>query len=86
MKRILVGILCMFLGIGTADAVFAQAGADLPKPSTAPEGSNKGGEVRGLNRADEVAGGHGRQGRERAREAQQQRPDKPDRPGHGRIR
>jgi hypothetical protein len=35
-------------------------------PHCSPSQSNKGGEVRGLNRANEVAGDHGQQGRDNA--------------------
>lgn len=41
--------------------------------------ANRGGEVRGLDRADQVAGEHGPQGRDNAREAQMARPDRGDR-------
>lgn len=54
-----------------------------PAPRSKPESheqSDKGGQLRGLDRADEMAGEHGRQGRERAREAQANRPQKPERP------
>jgi len=39
-------------------------------PHCSPSQSNKGGEVRGLNRADEVAGEHGQHGRDNAAEKQ----------------
>jgi len=41
--------------------------------------SNAGGEVRGLDRADQVAGEHGQQGRDNARVAQTERPNRPER-------
>ena len=41
--------------------------------------SNAGGELRGLDRADHVAGGHGREGRENARMMQMERPHRPER-------
>lgn len=41
--------------------------------------SNSGGELRGLDRADHVAGEHGREGRDNARMMQMERPNRPDR-------
>lgn len=41
--------------------------------------SNAGGEVRGLDRADQVAGEHGREGRDNARAAQMDRPNRIER-------
>lgn len=41
--------------------------------------SNTGGELRGLDRADHVAGEHGREGRENARMMQMDRPNRPER-------
>lgn len=41
--------------------------------------SNAGGELRGLDRADHVAGEHGREGRENARMMQMDRPHRPER-------
>lgn len=41
--------------------------------------SNAGGELRGLDRADQVAGEHGREGRENARMMQMDRPNGPER-------
>lgn len=41
--------------------------------------SNAGGELRGLDRADQVAGEHGREGRENARAVQMDRPNRPER-------
>lgn len=46
-----------------------------------PSTSNKGGQLRGLDRADQAAGEHGQQGRETARDAQQNRPNPSERPG-----
>src|SRR5215831_1450076 len=50
-------------------------------PKEQPSKSNKGGQLRGLDRADQVAGEHGEQGRERARDAQLNRPNTPERSG-----
>lgn len=41
--------------------------------------ANQGGELRGLDRADQVAGDHGQQGRDNARAAQMDRPNRPER-------
>jgi hypothetical protein len=41
--------------------------------------SNSGGELRGLNRADHVAGDHGQQGRDNARAVQMDQPNRPER-------
>lgn len=41
--------------------------------------SNAGGEIRGLDRADQAAGEHGRQGRDNARAAQMDRPNRVER-------
>lgn len=41
--------------------------------------SNSGGELRGLDRADQVAGDHGQQGRDNARAVQMERPNRPER-------
>jgi hypothetical protein len=38
--------------------------------------SNSGGELRGLDRADHVAGDHGREGRDNARTAQMDQPNR----------
>lgn len=54
--------------------------SNLP-PKEQPRKSNKGGQLRGLDRADQVAGEHGQQGRERARDAQLNRPNTPERSG-----
>jgi len=50
-------------------------------PKERPSKSNKGGQLRGLDRAAQVAGEHGEQGRERARDAQLNRPNTPERSG-----
>ena len=41
--------------------------------------SNEGGEIRGLNRADQMAGEHGRQGRDHDQMIQMDRPNRPER-------
>lgn len=79
---------------GRDDLRVAQAGdvrqedrqADRREDRREDRRSNAGGEVRGLDRADQVAGEHGREGRDRARAAQMDRPsrmeraDRPQRP------
>lgn len=44
--------------------------------------SNSGGELRGLDRAAQVAGDHGQQGRDHARDVQMERANRPDRLDH----
>lgn len=44
--------------------------------------SNSGGELRGLDRASQVAGDHGQQGRDHARDVQMERANRPDRLDH----
>jgi len=62
--------------------------AQTPSSPTAPpasaekeQRSNKGGQLRGLDRADQAAGEHGQQGRDRARDAQLNRPNFSERTG-----
>jgi hypothetical protein len=50
-------------------------------PKEQPSTSNKGGQLRGLDRADQAAGEHGQQGRETARDAQLNRPSPSERSG-----
>jgi len=90
-----VAIVWVCGGISVAEA---QTGQPVPQPLTSsaastppsPPGSNKGGELRGLDRADQAAGEHGQQGRENARAAQGKRPAMATPPmrapqgGHGR--
>jgi hypothetical protein len=52
----------------------------LPAPDK-EQPSNKGGQLRGLDRADQAAGEHGQQGRDRARDAQLNQPNPFDRTG-----
>jgi hypothetical protein len=51
-----------------------------PVSSGKTEQSNKGGQLRGLDRADQAAGQHGQQGRDTARDAQLNRPNHPEQP------
>jgi hypothetical protein len=87
MKRnIVVLSLCvaMIAPVLTTKA-FGQAKPNIPTPPPASSGkneqSNKGGQLRGLDRADQAAGEHGQQGRETARDAQLNRPDRSERAG-----
>lgn len=70
-------------------ALSATAIAQTPsnRPTTPPasidkgEAGNKGGQQRGLDRADQAAGAHGQQGRESARDAQLNQRNEPMRSG-----
>ncbi len=99
MKRnqIVARLFVVMIGLAFSTMAFAQATPDAStRPSTSAgnnERSNKGGQLRGLDRADQAAGEHGQQGRDTARDArlnhpsrferlgQPERPVKPDRPG-----
>jgi hypothetical protein len=101
--RIMTSVLATIIAVAISGITFAQTtppGPGTPEQSTSspgtPEQSNRGGALRGLDRADEVAGEHGKQGRDRARAAQEranrperserpdrpQRPERPERPGN----
>lgn len=84
MKRRIAGSLFAAMIAFSAMAV-AQTPSDTPVPPPASlekhEQSNKGGQLRGLDRADQAAGQHGRQGRDNARDAQLNRPNVPERSG-----
>ena len=56
-------------GAFAASVLMAGAAQAVCDPHCSPK-SNKGGDVRGLNRANEVAGEHGQQGRDNAAEKQ----------------
>lgn len=86
MKRKMV--MSLFIGMIAAVfnvVAFAQATPNNPTPPPASSGkneqSNKGGQLRGLDRADQAAGDNGQQGRETARDAQLNRPAHPERSG-----
>lgn len=55
---------------------------DRQQDRQADRRSNSGGELRGLDRADQVAGDHGQQGRDHARDVQMERPHRIDRLDH----
>ena len=96
MKQKLAGTLFVSM-IGLSAMAIAQTPSNPPTtpPPSIDKGqaSNKGGQQRGLDRADQAAGEHGRQGRESARDAQlnqrneltrsgpPNRPTRPARPG-----
>ncbi len=71
---------------GRDDVRMAQAGdvrqEDRQADRREDRRSNVGGEVRGLDRADQVAGDHGQQGRDNARAVQTDRPNRPERVEH----
>lgn len=86
MKEIIVVSLFVWM-IATVfnTAAIAQVMPDVPTPPPASSGkneqANKGGQLRGLDRADQAAGQHGQQGRETARDAQLNRQTHPERSG-----
>lgn len=78
--------LSLLLSSVSMTALFAQVGdvrqedrGVRQEDRRADRRSNSGGELRGLDRADQVAGDQGQQGRDNAREAQMARPDRSDR-------
>ena len=64
---------------GGDDIRVAQAGDVRQEDRREDRRSNVGGELRGLDRADQVAGEHGQQGRDNARAVQMDRPNRPER-------
>lgn len=66
-------------GRGRDDNRVAQAGDVRQEDRREDRRANTGGELRGLDRADQVAGEHGREGRENARAVQMDRPNRPER-------
>jgi len=99
MKRnqIVASLFAVMIVLAFSTMAFAQTRLEAPTTPPASSGknerSNKGGQLRGLDRADQAAGEHGQQGRDTARDAQlnqpsrserlgqPERPVKPDRPG-----
>lgn len=80
-RKMMVSLLVLMIALIYNTTTFAQA---MPDASTSPPASsgtngqgNKGGQLRGLDRADQVAGQHGQQGRETARDAQLKRQTHP---------
>ena len=70
----IVSLFVLMTAFTFTTTTFAQARQEHSTPPSASsdngERSNKGGQLRGLDRADQVAGQHGQQGRERARDVQ----------------
>ncbi len=64
-KQVLVASLVAVFSIGVS--TFALAQHDRRSELMNPYGSNNGGVVRGLDRADQVAGDHGKHGRDNAK-------------------
>jgi hypothetical protein len=85
-RRMMLSLFVLMTAFTFNTTTFAQARPDAstPPPSDSSdngERSNKGGQLRGLDRADQVAGQHGQQGREIARDAQLNRQTHPERSG-----
>ena len=84
-RKMMVSLLVLMIAFIFNTTTFAQATPDAstsPPPSSGTNGqSNKGGQLRGLDRADQAAGQHGQQGRETARDAQLKRQTHPERSG-----
>ena len=84
-RKMMLSLFVLMIAFTFNTTTFAQARPDAstPPPASSDNGerSNKGGQLRGLDRADQVAGQHGQQGRERARDAQLNRQTHPERSG-----
>jgi hypothetical protein len=84
-RRMMVSLFVLMIAFTFTTTTFGQARPDAstPPPASSDNGerSNKGGQLRGLDRADQAAGQHGQQGRERARDAQLNRQTHPERSG-----
>jgi len=84
-RKMIVSLLVLMIAFTFNTTTFAQATPDASAPPPALPGknerSNKGGQLRGLDRADQAAGQHGQQGRETARDAQRNRQPHPERSG-----
>ena len=84
-RKMMLSLFVLMIAFTFNTTTFAQARPDASTPPSASsdngERSNKGGQLRGLDRADQVAGQHGQQGRERARDAQLNRQTHPERSG-----
>ena len=83
--KMMMSLLVLMIAFIFNTTTFAQATPDASAPLPASSGTNgqgnKGGQLRGLDRADQAAGQHGQQGRETAREAQLKRQTHPERSG-----
>lgn len=84
-RNMMVGLLVLMIAFIFHTTTFAQATPDAatsPPVSSSTDGQgNKGGQLRGLDRADQAAGQRGQQGRETARDAQLKRQTHPERSG-----
>ena len=84
-RKMIVSLLVLMIAFTFNTTTFAQATPDASAPPPASSGTNgqanKGGQLRGLDRADQAAGQHGQQGRETARDAQLNRQPHPERSG-----
>jgi len=84
-RQMMVSLLVLMIAFIFNTTTFAQVSPDAStSPPASPgkhERSNNGGQLRGLDRADQVAGQHGRHGRETARDAQLNRQLHPERSG-----
>lgn len=82
-RKIMASLFAVTILLAFSTMAVAQARPDAPPPASAGknERSNKGGQLRGLDRADQAAGEHGQQGRDTARDAQLNRSSGPERLG-----
>jgi hypothetical protein len=84
-RKKLVSLLFLMIAFIFNTTTFVQAMPDASAPPPASSSTNgqanKGGQLRGLDRADQAAGQHGQQGRETARDAQLKRQTHPERSG-----
>jgi len=64
MKQMLRGVFTVLFVLAFSHLTLAQTSPSVPSKPTPPKKSNKGGQVRGLTRADAVAGSHGDKGRD----------------------
>ncbi len=64
MKLMLRGVFTVLFVLAFSHLTLAQTTPPVPSKPTPPKQSNKGGQMRGLTRADAVAGKHGDKGRD----------------------
>lgn len=81
MVRLPVLMIALIFNTPTFAQATPDASASPPASSDTNGQGNKGGHLRGLDRADQAAGQHGQQGRETASDAQLKRQTLPDRSG-----
>ena len=84
-QKILMSLFTAMIAFSPAALAQTSPNPTTPLPTSPPKEqpstSNKGGQLRGLDRADQAAGEHGQQGRETARDAQLNQPNRPERSG-----